>query len=217
MIWNREAETLDRASLAKLQLERLQSLVTRLYGSVPFYKGKLDPSGAKPASVRSLADLAALPFTGKDELRETYPYGLLAVAPQEIVEIHTSSGTTGKPVVDAYTQSDIEVWGEVMARTLAMGGTTASDVVQNAYGYGLFTGGLGVHYGARRIGANVIPISGGNTARLHALIQPVPGRGRTRRRHGFLQAAAQGRPVRRRALEREHAQGDRGQAARPGD
>ena len=104
-------------------------------------------------------------------MREVYPYGLLAVALQEIVEIHTSSGTTGKPVVDAYTAGDIDVWAEVMARTLAAGGTGRHDIVQNAYGYGLFTGGLGVHYGARRIGATVIPISGGNTKRQLAIMQ----------------------------------------------
>jgi len=171
MIWNREMETLGREALASLQRERLKALVARVHGRVPFYKKKLEAAGVKPQSVKDLADVQALPFTGKDELRETYPYGLLAVEPGEIVEVHTSSGTTGKPVVDAYTRGDIDVWSEVMARTLAMGDTTAKDVVQNAYGYGLFTGGLGVHYGARRIGANVIPISGGNTARQIAIMR----------------------------------------------
>ena len=171
MIWNREMETLGREALASLQRERLKALVARVHGRVPFYKKKLEAAGVKPQSVKDLADVQALPFTGKDELRETYPYGLLAVEPGEIVEVHTSSGTTGKPVVDAYTRGDIDVWSEVMARTLAMGDTTAKDIVQNAYGYGLFTGGLGVHYGARRIGANVIPISGGNTARQIAIMR----------------------------------------------
>ncbi len=171
MIWNREMETLDRASLATRQREYLKELVARLYQRVPFYRKKLDAAGVKPASVKTLEDLESLPFTSKDELRETYPFGLLAVEPREIVEIHTSSGTTGKPVVDAYTKSDIEIWSEVMARTLATGDTTSADVVQNAYGYGLFTGGLGVHYGARWIGANVIPISGGNTARQLAIMR----------------------------------------------
>ncbi|MBN2369809.1 MAG: phenylacetate--CoA ligase [Vicinamibacteria bacterium] len=171
MIWNREMETLGRASLARLQRERLADLVARVHGRVPFYRKKLEAAGIKPAAVKDLADITGLPFTGKDELRETYPYGLLAVEPGKIVEIHTSSGTTGKPVVDAYTQSDVDLWSEVMARTLAMVGATAGDVIQNAYGYGLFTGGLGVHYGARRIGANVIPISGGNTARQIAILR----------------------------------------------
>jgi phenylacetate-CoA ligase len=171
MIWNRDVETLDRASLAKMQRDRLKSLVTRLHERVAFYREKIDAKGVKPAAIKDLKDLEGLPFTDKDELRDTYPYGLLAVEAREIVEIHTSSGTTGKPVVDAYTAGDIDVWSEVMARTLSMGDTSASDVVQNAYGYGLFTGGLGVHYGARRIGANVIPISGGNTARQLAILR----------------------------------------------
>ena len=171
MIWNRDVETLDRASLARLQRERLSSLVARLHARVAFYRKKLDAAGVRPASVKDLRDIEGLPFTDKAELRETYPYGLLAVDPHEIVEIHTSSGTTGKPVVDAYTAGDIDVWSEVMARTLAMGDTTPADIVQNAYGYGLFTGGLGVHYGARRIGANLIPISGGNTARQLAILR----------------------------------------------
>jgi phenylacetate-CoA ligase len=171
MIWNRDVETLDRASLAKVQRDRLKSLVAGLHERVAFYRKKIEAAGVKPAAIKDLKDLEGLPFTDKDELRETYPYGLLAVEPREIVEIHTSSGTTGKPVVDAYTAGDIDVWSEVMARTLAMGDTSASDVVQNAYGYGLFTGGLGVHYGARRIGANVIPISGGNTARQLAILR----------------------------------------------
>ena len=171
MIWNGDVETLDRASLARLQRERLSSLVARLHARVTFYRKKLDAATVKPTSVKDLKDLERLPFTDKAELRETYPYGLLAVEPHEIVEIHTSSGTTGKPVVDAYTAGDIDVWSEVMARTLAMGDTTPADIVQNAYGYGLFTGGLGVHYGARRIGANLIPISGGNTARQLAILR----------------------------------------------
>jgi len=125
----------------------------------------MDDAGVKPSDIKKLSDIQKLPFTTKDDMREIYPYGLLAVELKEIVEIHTSSGTTGKPVVDAYTEKDIEIWGEVMARTLAMGGTTKDDIIQNAYGYGLFTGGLGVHYGGRKIGATIIPISGGNTRR----------------------------------------------------
>jgi len=171
MIWNPDFETLPRPELAKLQGERLGRLVDVLYRRVPFYKGKMDQQGVKPQAIQGICDLGKLPFTTKDEMRDVYPYGLLAVSLQEIVEIHTSSGTTGKPVVDAYTRGDIETWAEVMARTLAAGGTTRHDIVQNAYGYGLFTGGLGVHYGARKIGATVIPISGGNTKRQLAILR----------------------------------------------
>ena len=165
MIWNAEAESADPKEQRKVQLDRLRKLVETVYKRVPFYKRKLDEAGVKPGDIQSLEDVARLPFTTKDELRQTYPYGLLAVDESEIVEVHTSSGTTGTPVVDAYTIGDIATWSEAMARTLAMAGTGKGDVVQNGYGYGLFTGGLGVHYGARRIGANVIPISAGNTVR----------------------------------------------------
>ncbi|MGA2976214.1 MAG: phenylacetate--CoA ligase [Spirochaetia bacterium] len=171
MIWNTDYESLDRSALARLQGERLGRLVDVLYRRVPFYRKKMEAAGVKPHDIQGIGDIARLPFTTKDEMREIYPYGLLAVDLKEIVEIHTSSGTTGKPVVDAYTAGDIEVWAESMARTLAAGGTTRHDIVQNAYGYGLFTGGLGVHYGARKIGATVIPISGGNTKRQLAILQ----------------------------------------------
>jgi phenylacetate-CoA ligase len=171
MIWNTDVETLPRHQVEGLQSDRLGRLVDSLYRRVPFYRGKMDAGGVKPHDVQGIADIGRLPFTTKDEMRDVYPYGLLAVGLQEIVEVHTSSGTTGKPVVDAYTAGDIEVWAEVMARTLSAGGTSRHDIVQNAYGYGLFTGGLGVHYGARRIGATVIPISGGNTKRQLAILQ----------------------------------------------
>jgi phenylacetate-CoA ligase len=171
MIWNTDFETLSRKDMEKLQTERLGTLVDILYRRVPFYKKKMEAMGVKPMDIRSLKDVSRLPFTTKEEMRDVYPYGLLATNMREIVEIHTSSGTTGKPVVDAYTSGDIDVWSEVMARTLATGGTTEHDIVQNAFGYGLFTGGLGVHYGARRIGATVIPISGGNTKRQLAVLQ----------------------------------------------
>jgi phenylacetate-CoA ligase len=171
MIWNADFETLPRADMEKLQAVRLGRLVDTLYRRVPFYRKKMDQKGIKPMDVQRMKDIANLPFTIKDEMREVYPYGLLAVDMHEIVEIHTSSGTTGKPVVDAYTAGDINVWSEVMARTLATGGTTKHDIVQNAFGYGLFTGGLGVHYGARKIGATVIPISGGNTKRQVAILR----------------------------------------------
>jgi len=165
MIWNEKYETLSRDNMEEHQLENLKKLVEKLYNKVPFYKKKMDILGIKPSDIKKLSDIQKLPFTTKDEMREVYPYGLLAVDLKDIVEIHTSSGTTGKPVVDAYTEKDIEIWGEVMARTLAMGGADKNDIIQNAYGYGLFTGGLGVHYGARKLGATVIPISGGNTKR----------------------------------------------------
>jgi len=171
MIWDTDHETLPRTELAKLQGERLCRLVDVLYRRVPFYRKKMDALGVKPMDIQGIDDIARLPFTTKDEMREVYPYGLLAVALSEIVEIHTSSGTTGKPVVDAYTAGDIDVWSQVMARTLATGGTARHDIVQNAFGYGLFTGGLGVHYGAHAIGATVIPISGGNSKRQIAVLK----------------------------------------------
>ena len=164
-IWNPQAECAPVADRRALQLARLQDTVARLYARVPFYRDKLAAAKLRPEDVRSLADLARLPFTRKDELRQTYPYGLLACPRDDVVEIHTSSGTTGTPVVGAYTAADLKLWSEVMARTLAMAGCTAADTVQNAYGYGLFTGGLGVHYGARQIGANLLPVSSGNTRR----------------------------------------------------
>ena len=143
MIWNPEHECMDKAALQKLQFARLKNLVERVYTNVPFYRDTLDKMGVKPSDIRSLADIAKLPFTTKDDLRDTYPYGLLAVPQSEIVEIHMSSGTTGTPVVDAYTRRDMDDWSEGMARTLSGAGATRNDTIQNAYGYGLFTGGLG--------------------------------------------------------------------------
>jgi phenylacetate-CoA ligase len=171
MIWNTDFESLAGAAMTRLQGERLGRLVDVLYRRVPFYQKKMAERGVRPQDIQGIDDITRLPFTTKDEMRDVYPYGLLAVGLHDIVEIHTSSGTTGKPVVDAYTAGDIDVWAEAMARTLAAGGTTRHDIVQNAYGYGLFTGGLGVHYGARRIGATVIPISGGNTKRQLAILR----------------------------------------------
>lgn len=171
MIWNPEHECMDKAALQKLQFARLKNLVERVYTNVPFYRDTLDKMGVKPSDIRSLADIAKLPFTTKDDLRDTYPYGLLAVPQSEIVEIHMSSGTTGTPVVDAYTRRDMDDWSEGMARTLSGAGATRNDTVQNAYGYGLFTGGLGSHYGSQRIGATVIPASSGNTEKQLMLIR----------------------------------------------
>jgi phenylacetate-CoA ligase len=171
MIWNKERETLSGSKKEALQGEMLKNLVKRVYESIPFYKEKIDSSGLTPEMVMSISDIDKLPFTTKNDLRDNYPFGMFAVSKDKIIEIHTSSGTTGKPVVGGYTKKDIDMWSEVMARCLASSGTTDNDVVQNAYGYGLFTGGLGVHYGARRIGANVIPISGGNTKRQLMVMQ----------------------------------------------
>jgi phenylacetate-CoA ligase len=151
--------------LRELQSERLINTIRKVYAHVPYYKKMFDAHGVKPEDICNIDDISKLPFTTKDDMRDVYPYGLLATSLKNIVEIHTSSGTTGKPVVDAYTRGDIDLWGEVMARTLTAGGVTEDDIVQNAYGYGLFTGGLGAHYGAQRIGATCIPISGGNTNR----------------------------------------------------
>jgi phenylacetate-CoA ligase len=155
----------SRAALEVTQLARLRMLVTRMAEHVPLYRDRLRAAGVRAADLRSLADLPSLPFMTKADFRDTYPYGLLAVPLDDVVRIHASSGTTGKPTVVAYTARDIELWTVIMARTLRAGGVGPADVVQNAYGYGLFTGGLGVHYGAERIGAAVIPISGGFTER----------------------------------------------------
>lgn len=158
-------EGAPRAELEALQLARLRSQVERASARVPLYRERLRAAGVAPADLRSLEDLRRLPFTVKDDFRDTYPFGLLAVPMDDVVRLHASSGTTGKPTVVAYTRHDLDVWSEVMARTLRAGGVGPPDVVHNAYGYGLFTGGLGFHYGAERVGAAVIPISGGFTDR----------------------------------------------------
>src|SRR5882724_7970394 len=163
-IWD-EVETLPRREMEKIQLEQLRAGIDRVSKTVPFYKNKLSEAGVTADSIRSLEDLDRLPLTTKADLRDNYPFGLVAVPMQEVIRLHASSGTTGKPTVAAYTRNDIALWSDFMARTYAAAGTTADDVVHNAYGYGLFTGGLGFHYGAERLGAAVIPISGGNTKR----------------------------------------------------
>jgi phenylacetate-CoA ligase len=165
MIWNSRFEAMEREELTRIQGESLSELIERVYRKVPFYRRRMEEKGVKPSDIGTIDDIVKLPFVTKEDMREVYPFKLLAVGMEDIVEVHTSSGTTGKPVVDAYTRKDIDIWSESMARTLAMGDTARGDIVHNAYGYGLFTGGLGVHYGARLIGANVIPISGGNTTR----------------------------------------------------
>lgn len=151
--------------LRSLQYQRLQAIVQRAYDRVPFYQDRFSTTGVKPADIRSLEDIEKLPFTYKTDLRDTYPFGLFASPMQDVVRVHASSGTTGKPIVVAYTAEDVRVWSSVMVRTFASCGLHAGDIFQNAYGYGLFTGGLGVHYGAEALGATVIPISGGNTDR----------------------------------------------------
>ncbi len=171
MIWNEEFETLPREALEALQLKRLTNQVERVYAAVPYYRKKMDEKGVKPSDIKSLEDISKLPFTTKEDLRLNYPFGLFAVPFERVVRIHASSGTTGKPTVVGYTKRDIESWAELMARTLSCGGAHQGDVVHNAYGYGLFTGGLGAHYGAERIGAAVIPISGGNTKRQIMIMQ----------------------------------------------
>jgi phenylacetate-CoA ligase len=162
---------MPREQLKDLQLERLRKTLERVYHNVPFYRQKLQEAGFEPGDLQSLDDLQKLPFTTKQDLRDNYPFGMFAVPMSEIVRVHASSGTTGKPTVVGYTRSDINTWAELMARTLTCGGTTKNSVIQVAYGYGLFTGGLGVHYGAERIGASVIPISGGNTQRQIMLME----------------------------------------------
>jgi phenylacetate-CoA ligase len=164
-IWNQEMETLPQDTLRQLQGERLVDCVSRIYGSVPFYTEKMQAAGITPDDIRSLDDLSKLPFTDKHDLRDNYPYGTFAVPLSQIVRVHASSGTTGKMKVVGYTKEDIDLWAECIARCLAMTGMTAEDRLHVAYGYGLFTGGLGVHYGAERMGAMVIPVSSGNTSR----------------------------------------------------
>jgi phenylacetate-CoA ligase len=164
-MWSEDVQQLPTDQLRELQLQRLQALVALVYDKVPFYRDRLDEAGLTPADVTNLDVLARLPLTSKYDMREVFPFGLFASPKSEIVEVHMSSGTTGKPVVGAYTRGDLDIWGEVMARTLDAGGATADDIVQVAYGYGLFTGGLGGHYGGTTLGAMTLPMSSGNTFR----------------------------------------------------
>jgi len=165
MIYNEEFETMPREALEAIQVRRLQAAAARVYNTVPFYRKRFDEEGVKPDYIRTLDDLRKLPFTHKDDLRDNYPFGMFAVPMDNVVRIHASSGTTGKPTVVGYTARDVQTWAELMARTLMAAGASKNDIVHNAYGYGLFTGGLGFHYGAEKLGASVIPISGGNTRR----------------------------------------------------
>ena len=156
---------MTRQKMRELQSERLRELVQRVYNNVPFYQKKMDNAGVKPTDIKSIDDISKLPFTSKQDLRDNYPFGLFAVPMKDIVRVHASSGTTGKPTTVGYTRNDIEIWKEVVARCFTMCGIGKDDIMQVAYGYGLFTGGLGAHYGAEEVGASVIPISGGNTRR----------------------------------------------------
>ncbi len=171
MYWQPDEERMDRKELEQLQLERLESTLNRVYMNVPFYRRKFDEAGFNPDDLRALDDIRKLPFTVKDDLRANYPYGLFAVPLREVVRVHASSGTTGMSTVVGYTKNDIKTWSNLVARILTATGVTADDVVQIAFNYGLFTGAFGLHYGAERIGASVIPMSSGNTKRQIKLMQ----------------------------------------------
>jgi phenylacetate-CoA ligase len=171
LIWNEEMETMPREELGKVQLKRMQETLKRVYEKVPFYKKLYDDAGLKPADLKSLDDLAKFPFTLKQNLRDNYPFGPFAVPLEEVTQIHATSGTTGKMTVTGYTANDMKVWADCMARVYTAGGTKKGDVVHNAYGYGLFTGGLGFHLGAHEVGATLVPVSGGMTARQVTIMQ----------------------------------------------
>jgi phenylacetate-CoA ligase len=164
-IWNAEYETMSREKLHELQLRRLESTVAWVYDNVPHYQAALDAAGVRPRDVKSLDDVRKLPFTDKETLRATYPFGLFAVDMDDVVRIHSSSGTTGKPVVVGYTRGDIATWTELTARVASAAGVVHTDLAQMAFGYGMFTGGFGMHYGLERVGATMIPASAGNTDR----------------------------------------------------
>lgn len=165
MYWNKIIETMPREELVSIQNDRLKSMISRIYHNVPFYRNKFQEIGLFPEDIKGIEDLHKLPFTTKQDMRDNYPYGLFAADINDIVRLHASSGTTGKPTVVGYTRKDINNWAEVCARSLVAAGGTAHSVIQIAYGYGLFTGGLGLHYGAEHLGASTIPISSGNTDR----------------------------------------------------
>jgi phenylacetate-CoA ligase len=171
MIWNEYVECMPREEMKALQLKRFRKLVDRVYHNVPFYRKKLQAIGYTPGDITSLKDIRYLPFTTKQDLRDNYPFGMFALPMSEVVRVHASSGTTGKPTVVGYSRRDLETWAEVTARCLYMANADRQSVVQVAYGYGLFTGGLGLHYGAEKVGASVIPMSGGNTEKQLMLME----------------------------------------------
>ena len=170
MIWNKEYECMPREEMTALQSERLVKLVKYMYERVPFYRKKMEEVGLTPDDIKGIEDITKLPFTTKDDLRDNYPFGLFAVPNSEIVRVHASSGTTGKATVVGYTRGDLDIWSECVARCMTMAGVTKDDVIQIAYGYGLFTGGLGAHDGAQRIGATVVPMSTGNSKKLTTMM-----------------------------------------------
>jgi len=170
-IWDREHECMQREEIEQLQLERLQATLHRAYKNVTCYRNKFNQLSIDPDDIQSLADLAKLPFTTKEDLRLNYPYGMFAVPLREVVRIHSSSGTTGKPTVVGYTKNDIKTWSNLVARFMTAAGVTHDDVVQIAFGYGMFTGAFGLHYGAEAIGASVIPMGGGNTEKQIMIMQ----------------------------------------------
>lgn len=165
MIWNKAAECMNEEDKEEIQLSLLQKTLKNVYENVPFYKNKFDEAGIKPEDIKTLKDIEKLPFTTKTDLRAAYPFKMFAVPEDDIVEIHTSSGTTGVPTVSGYTKKDLDIWGEIVARGLGMCNATKKERIQNCYGYGLFTGGFGVHYGSQSLGCTVVPISAGNTKR----------------------------------------------------
>ncbi|MBP6491678.1 MAG: phenylacetate--CoA ligase [Clostridia bacterium] len=171
MIWNEPMECMSRDQMHDLQSKRLKDMVVRVYHNVEFYRKKMQELGLEPGDINTVEDLVKLPFTTKQDLRDNYPFGLFATPKSEVVRVHASSGTTGKSTVVAYTRKDVDTFAEVVARALGCSGVTREDIVQVAYGYGLFTGGLGLHYGAEKLGAAVVPISGGNTAKQITLLQ----------------------------------------------
>jgi phenylacetate-CoA ligase len=171
MIYNEEFETLPQEALEALQLKRLRQVVQRVYHNVGFYKKAFDKAGVSPDNLKTLEDLKRFPMTTKQDLRDNYPFGLFATPMSNIVRLHASSGTTGASTVVGYTRQDIETWAELMGRCFVAAGLTKNDIIHNAYGYGLFTGGLGAHYGAEKIGASVVPMSGGNTKRQIMILQ----------------------------------------------
>jgi phenylacetate-CoA ligase len=169
-MFDRAAETMPRAALTALQTERLNNVLHHAYTHVPHYRRKFDAASVKPDDFAALSDIARFPFTLKTDLRDNYPFGMFAVPREQLTRVHASSGTTGKPTVVGYTQGDLDRWSDLMARSFACAGAVPGDIVHNAYGYGLFTGGLGAHYGAERLGCTVVPVSGGGTERQVALI-----------------------------------------------
>ena len=170
MFWNEKIECMPREEMKKLQSERLVKLVKYVYDNVEFYRNRMDAAGVRPEDIKDINDITKLPFTTKNDLRDTYPFGLFAAPHSDIVRVHASSGTTGKATVVGYTKNDLDVWSECVARCMTMAGVTKDDIIQVAYGYGLFTGGLGAHYGAEKLGAMVVPMSTGNSKKLTTMM-----------------------------------------------